>query len=89
MKVSQNVNISSHKKIKRRSQLRNNIDAWILMLPMVVILYLFVWRPTVMGTVWSFFDMKGYTVKDFFFFVNYVKVLTHTQFLQKLRKYLE
>lgn len=84
MKVSQNVDISSHKKIKRRAQFRNNLDAWILMLPMVAILYLFVWRPTVMGTLWSFFDMKGYTVKDFCGIDNYVKVLTHTQFLPML-----
>jgi len=50
---------------KHKLGIRNNIDAWILMLPMVAILYLFVWRPTVMGTYWSFFNMKAYTVKDF------------------------
>jgi len=66
---------------KRKLGLRNNIDAWILMLPMVIILYLFVWRPTVMGTYWSFFDMKGYIAKDFCGFDNYEKVISHTQFL--------
>ena len=70
--------------MKRRLRLRNNIDAWILMLPMVVILYLFVWRPTVMGTVWSFFNMKAYTVKDFCGLDNYIKVLSHTQFVPML-----
>ena len=69
---------------KQRLKLRNNIDAWILMLPMVVILYLFVWRPTVMGTVWSFYDMKAYTAKEFCGFDNYIKVLSHTQFLPML-----
>ena len=64
-----------------KNGLRNNIDAWVLMLPMVAILYLFVWRPTVMGVYWSFFNMKAYTVKDFCGISNYVKVLTNTQFV--------
>jgi len=68
----------------RKLGLRNNIDAWILMLPMVAILYLFVWRPTVMGTYWSFFNMKAYTVKDFCGLSNYIKVLSHTQFVPML-----
>ena len=84
MKASQNIDISLKKQLKRKSSFRNGLDAWILMLPMVVILYLFVWRPTVMGAVWSFFDMKAYTVKDFCGFDNYVKVLTHTQFFPML-----
>lgn len=70
--------------LKRKTRFRNDRDAWILMLPMVIILYLFVWRPTVMGSVWSFFDMRGYTVKDFCGFDNYIKVLSHTQFLPML-----
>ncbi len=54
------------------------------MLPMVIILYLFVWRPTVLGAVWSFFRMRAYTVLDFCGIENYVKVLTHTQFVPML-----
>ena len=72
------------KKTIRNSALRNNLDAWILMMPMIVILYLFVWRPTVLGAVWSFFRMRAYTVLDFCGFDNYVKVLTHTQFMPML-----
>lgn len=68
----------------RNSALRNNLDAWILMMPMIIILYLFVWRPTVLGAVWSFFRMRAYTVLDFCGFDNYVKVLTHTQFMPML-----
>ena len=64
--------------------MRNNLDAWILMMPMIIILYLFVWRPTVLGAVWSFFRMKAYTVLDFCGIENYVKVLTHTQFVPML-----
>ena len=72
------------KKTIRNSALRNNLDAWILMMPMIIILYLFVWRPTVLGAVWSFFRMRAYTVLDFCGIDNYVKVLTHTQFVPML-----
>ena len=71
-------------KSKKAITRRNDLNGWILMLPMVVILYLFIWRPTVMGTVWSFFNMKAYTVLDFCGFDNFRKVLTHTQFLPTL-----
>ena len=69
------------KQINRKLTKSNNISGWILMLPMVIILYLFVWRPTIMGTVWSFFNMRAYTPLDFCGFDNYVKVLKHTQFI--------
>lgn len=80
----QKIDITVQNKMKRKSGFRNDLDAWVLMLPMVVILYLFVWRPTVMGGVWSLFNMKAYTVKDFCGFDNYIKVLAHTQFLPML-----
>lgn len=70
-----------HKSLKSQMGFKNNAMAWLLMLPMVIILYLFVWRPTVMGAVWSFFKMKGYTPTEFCGLDNYIKVLTHTQFL--------
>ncbi len=70
--------------MKKRLGIRNELDAWILMLPMLIILYLFVWRPSVLGVVWSFFDMRAYTVKGFCGFDNYIKVLTHTKFLPML-----
>lgn len=54
------------------------------MLPMVIILYLFVWRPTVLGGIWSFFDMKAYTPGDFCGLDNFKKVIMHTQFLPTL-----
>ena len=65
-------------------RLRNNIDAWILLLPAVVVLYLLIWRPTVLGAVWAFFKMNAYTPGDFCGFDNFRKVVTHTQFLPTL-----
>ena len=78
MKISRKNDVRS---LKSQMRFRNNIQAWILMLPMVAVLYLFVWRPTVMGAFWSFFKMKGYTPGDFVGVDNYIKVISHTQFL--------
>lgn len=70
--------------IKRGIGRKDNLSAWMLMLPMVIIRYLFVWRPTVLGTYWSFFKMNAYTVGDFCGLDNYRKVITNTQFLPML-----
>ncbi|MBO5007483.1 MAG: sugar ABC transporter permease [Clostridia bacterium] len=85
MKTKQEIQLQKNmKRNRRKMKLRNDIDAWILMLPMVIILYLFVWRPTVLGGVWSFFRMKAYSVGEFCGFANYKIVLSHTQFLPML-----
>ena len=72
------------KKMKKRSRFKNDFDAWILFLPAVIVLYLMIWRPTVLGVVWSFFKMNAYTPGDFCGFDNFIKVITHTQFLPTL-----
>ncbi len=69
---------------KKGKKLGKQFDAWVLMLPMVIVLYLFVWRPTVLGAVWSFFRMKAYTVGEFCGFDNYRIVITNTNFLPLL-----
>lgn len=70
--------------LKRKSNFQNNFEAWILFLPAVVIMYLMIWRPTVLGGVWSFFKMHSYTPVGFCGLDNFRKVLTHTQFLPTL-----
>ncbi len=77
-------NHSGKKGRGRLRRLRNDFDAWILLLPLVIILYIMVWRPTVLGAVWSFFKMNAYTPVKFTGLDNYVRVLTHTQFLPTL-----
>ena len=58
----------------------NDIRAWLIMLPMIFIFYVYVWRPTVMGVLWSFHEMKGFSPKEFVGIKNYVEVMTDTQF---------
>lgn len=71
-------------KIKRVQRIKNDISAWLLLLPLILLMYLFVWRPTVMGGVWSFFKMKGYTPTEFIGLRNYIEVITDTEFLPTL-----
>lgn len=68
-------------KPKKELRLKDNFDGYVLMLPMLFVLYIMVWRPTVMGVVWSFCKMQGYHAIGFAGFDNYIKVITHTQFV--------
>ncbi len=71
-------------KNKRRIRLKNDFDAWVLLMPAVFVMFIFIWRSTVIGGIWSFFDMKGYTPAEFCGLDNYRKVVTHTQFFPML-----
>ena len=75
---------SKQTKLSRKMKLRNNIDAWVLLLPAVVVMYLMIWRPTVIGAVWAFFKMYAYTRGAWCGLDNFRKVITHTQFLPTL-----
>lgn len=78
------VSVITVDKLKKRMRRRNNIEAWILLIPVVFILYTMVWRPTVMGFYWSVFRMQGYTATDYIGFDNFVRVLKHSSFLPVL-----
>lgn len=66
-------------KMKNQKKIRT-LCVWVLLLPAVIALYLMVWRPSVLGIVWSFFKMKGYTPTEFVGFENYIRVVTNTEF---------
>jgi len=72
--------LTESKRLKKINR-RNTIDGWILLLPLVILAWLFVWRSTIISFIWSFFSMKGYSVHEFCGLENYIKVITHTQFL--------
>lgn len=66
---------------KKRAQVRKQtFSAWILLFPAVIVLYFMLWRPSVMGIVWSFFKLKGYTPTEFIGLENYRRVVSDTQF---------
>ncbi len=69
---------------KNKLRKRESFQAWMLLLPTVLILWLFLWRSTIFGAVYSFFKMQGYTIIEFCGFDNYRKVITNSQFLPML-----
>ncbi len=75
---------SAVSRIRQRQRLKKDLSAWILLLPVVAVLYLMIWRPTVMGGIWSFYEMKGYTPKEFAGLENYYEVIKDTQFVPTL-----
>lgn len=91
MKKERIVNFKTKKvtRVNRNLNRRDNIDGWIFMLPMLILLYLFVWRSTIMGGVWSLFKMKGFTPVGFVGMQNYKTVLTNTNFLPILGNTVE
>ena len=76
--------MDNKKKIRRLQSLKNNTMAWLLIVPLLIVMYLFVWRPTFMGAIWSFFKMKGYSPVKFIGFKNYIDVVTDTEFIPTL-----
>ena len=65
-------------------RLKKNYAPWLLCAPLLILMYLWVWRPTIMGFVWSLFKMKGYTPNEFIGLKNYIDVFTDTEFVPTL-----
>lgn len=66
------------------SHIKRQLSGWVLILPVIVVVYFIIIRPQVTGTVWSFFDMRGYNIKEFNGLDNYRVILSNTEFLQIL-----
>ena len=68
-------------KLKHKSsKIIYKFSPWIMLLPTVFVLYFIVWRPQVMGFIWSFHDMKGFIVGEFCGLKNYIEVLNEPAF---------
>lgn len=64
------------------------MSAWMLILPAIICIYFVIIRPQVLGTIWSFHDMKGYNVGDFVGLDNYKRVLADSMFTKALKNTL-
>ncbi|MBR5155428.1 MAG: sugar ABC transporter permease [Clostridia bacterium] len=84
MKLSKNKGAVSVSATKRKMKIRNDINGWLFLLPTVIMLYILIWRPTVLGAVWSFFKMHAYTVGDFIGLDNFKMVINHSRFWQMM-----
>ena len=54
--------------------------AWLLFLPTALILYFFMIRPIANGFMYSFYEMQGFTPKEFIGIDNYIRLFSDTQF---------
>lgn len=66
------------------SVLGREISAWILILPAVICVYFLLIRPQILSIYASFFNMKGYTIREFVGLDNYRRVINDTMFLKIL-----
>ncbi len=80
MKLSKNKSEFNVSAAKRKMKIRNDINGWMFLLPTVIMMYILIWRPTVLGAVWSFFKMQAYTVGEFVGLDNFKMVLGHSKF---------
>ncbi len=59
---------------------KNDLIAWLLMLPSLLMFIFFTWQPLVSGIILSFFQTKGYNIVKFIGLGNYRDVLTNSSF---------
>ncbi len=64
---------------------KRDLLSWVFIMPMIAVMYLAIWRPTVIGGFWSFFKMNGYRPGKFIGLENYRLVLSNSQFLPTLK----
>ncbi len=77
------------KKTSAKCIIGKNLSGWLLLIPAVLVIYFLVIRPQVLGMFWSFFDMQGYTVKDFVGLENYRRVISDSAFFKNLQNTLQ
>ena len=73
---------------KRISKFKKNFSGWILILPTVILFTVLVWRPIIIGIIYSFFDLQGFNPTEFVGLKNYMQVLSDTNFLTTLKNTL-
>lgn len=69
-------------KQKRKFKLNSNdIMGYLFLLPAIFVTWIAILKPTLQGTVMSFFNMKGYKLQGFCGFDNYITVMRDPQFV--------
>ena len=70
---------------RKRFSLFKDFEAWLLILPTLVLIYFLVIRPMLLGSYWSFFELNGFTPKSFVGLDNYKRVITDTGFMRTFK----
>ena len=71
------------------SMVKRNISGWLLLIIPVSLFVMIVWRPIVNGVLYSFFELKGFTLEKFVGLRNYIDVLTDVNFTMVLKNTLK
>ena len=69
---------------KTYGKIRRNFAGWILLVPTVFLLIFVVIKPLYMGIINSFYDLVGFTPKEFIGLENYIQVIKDTKFIGTL-----
>lgn len=71
-----------HQKAKEKkiTTVKKEFSAWILIAPLIFLVFFLIWYPQVMSIYLSFFNLKGYTPQSFVGLKNYINVLSDTLF---------
>lgn len=77
----------NEKKFNKKSiaRIKKNFSGWILLLPTILFFIFLVWRPIMIGIIYSFFDLKGFEPAGFAGIKNYSQVLADTNFIRTLK----
>ena len=65
-------------------KIKRNFSSWMLLVPTVFLLVFVVLRPLYMGIINSFYELVGFTPKEFTGLENYIQVIKDTKFLGTL-----
>lgn len=66
------------------ARIKKGAVAWLVMLPALICLYFFVWRPVAVGMGLSLFKLQGYEPVAFVGLKNYIMVMKDTLFVKTL-----
>lgn len=66
------------------SRIRRNFSGWVLLIPTVLLLIFVVFKPMISGIINSFYELAGFTPKEFIGFENYLQVIKDTKFIGTL-----
>lgn len=81
--------LKGRKLAKRLKSFRGDMISWFLIIPSLFCLTLFLWRPSVIGVLYSFFDLQGFEPIGFAGVEHYKVVLQNTQFVKILLNTLQ
>lgn len=67
-----------------RQTLQRNMTGWLLLLPSMILFTVIIWRPIVVGILYSFFDLEGFRPVEFVGVDNFLSVMSDSNFIKTL-----